>query len=68
MSFKVQNDPGAFGAGQWLEAKHGAKSRRTWRKLHLAVDADNGMFVAHVLTVLTPPFRYLRPALPTLNV
>ena len=28
-----------FGAGQWLEAKHGAKSRRTWRKLHLAVDA-----------------------------
>ena len=26
-----------YGAGQWLEAKHGAKSRRTWRKLHLAV-------------------------------
>ena len=25
-----------YGAGQWLEAKHGAKSRRTWRKLHLA--------------------------------
>jgi len=23
-----------YGAGQWLEAKHGAKSRRTWRKLH----------------------------------
>jgi hypothetical protein len=28
-----------YGAGQWLETKHGAKSRRTWRKLHLAVDA-----------------------------
>src|SRR3954470_4307356 len=28
-----------YGAGQWLEAKHGAKSRRKWRKLHLAVDA-----------------------------
>src|SRR5271166_4642999 len=27
-----------YGAGQWLEAKHGAKSRRKWRKLHLAVD------------------------------
>ncbi|MEB0023573.1 transposase [Actimicrobium sp. CCI2.3] len=27
-----------FGAGQWLEAKHGAKSRRTWRKWHLTVD------------------------------
>ena len=39
-----------FGAGKWLEAKHGAKSRRTWRKLHLAVDADTGMIVAQVLT------------------
>jgi len=39
-----------FGAGQWLQAKHGAKSRRTWRKLHLAVDADSGMIVAQVLT------------------
>jgi hypothetical protein len=28
-----------YGAGQWLEAKRGAKSRRKWRKLHLAVDA-----------------------------
>ena len=37
-----------FGAGQWLEAKHGAKSRRTWRKLHLAVDADSGMIAAQV--------------------
>ena len=39
-----------FGAGQWLEAKHGAKSRRTWRKLHLAVDAGTGMIVAQILT------------------
>jgi transposase len=39
-----------YGAGQWLEAKHGAKSRRTWRKLHLAVDAGTGMIVAHTLT------------------
>jgi len=39
-----------YGAGQWLEAKHGAKSRREWRKLHLAVDADNGMIVAQTLT------------------
>jgi len=35
-----------YGAGQWLEAKHGAKSRRTWRKLHLAVDAANSMIDA----------------------
>ena len=39
-----------YGADQWLEAKHGAKSRRTWRKLHLAVDAASGMIVAQTLT------------------
>jgi hypothetical protein len=39
-----------YGAGQWLEAKHGAKSRRTWRKLHLAIDAASGMIVAQTLT------------------
>ena len=39
-----------YGAGQWLEAKHGAKSRRTWRKLHLAVDAVSGTIVAQTLT------------------
>jgi transposase len=39
-----------YGAGQWLEAKHGAKSRRQWRKLHLAVDAASGMIVAQTLT------------------
>ncbi len=39
-----------YGADQWLEAKHGAKSRRKWRKLHLAVDATNGMIVAQILT------------------
>jgi len=39
-----------YGAGQWLEAKHGATSRRRWRKLHLAVDAASGMIVAQTLT------------------
>jgi hypothetical protein len=39
-----------YGAGQWLEAKHGAKSRRKWRKLHLAVDAGSGTIVAQTLT------------------
>ena len=39
-----------YGAGQWLEEKHGVKSRRSWRKLHLAVDADSGEIVAHSLT------------------
>ena len=39
-----------YGAGQWLEEKHGARSRRGWRKLHLALDADSGEIVAHVMT------------------
>jgi Transposase DDE domain len=39
-----------YGAGQWLEEKHGAKSHRGWRKLHLALDADSGEIIAHSLT------------------
>ena len=39
-----------FGAGEWLQEKHGKKSRRSWRKLHLAVDANTGLIVASVLT------------------
>jgi len=31
-------------------AKHGMKSCRKWRKLHLAVDAVSGMIVAQTLT------------------
>lgn len=39
-----------YGAGQWLEEKHGVKARRQWRKLHLAIDADSGDVIAEVLT------------------
>ncbi len=38
------------GAGEWLEEKHGTKRRRSWRKLHLATDADTGHIVASTLT------------------
>jgi Transposase DDE domain len=38
-----------FGRGEWDEEKHG-RGRRSWRKLHLAVDADTGEIVACVLT------------------
>src|SRR3954453_4357388 len=27
-----------YGAGEWLVEKHGARGKRTWRKLHLAVE------------------------------
>ena len=38
------------GAGEWLVEKHGTKTRRSWRKLHIGVDADTGQIVAVALT------------------
>ena len=38
------------GAGEWLVEKHGTRTRRSWRKLHLSVDADTGRIVAAPLT------------------
>src|SRR3712207_3657261 len=34
------------GAGEWLAETHGGRGRRTWRKLHLAVDPDSGEILA----------------------
>ncbi len=39
------------GAGEWLVEKHGAKTRRSWRKLHIGLDADTGQIVAATLTM-----------------
>ena len=38
------------GPGEWLVEKHGTRTRRSWRKLHLGVDADTGQIVASALT------------------
>jgi IS5 family transposase len=38
------------GPGEWLVEKHGTKARRSWRKLHLGVDATTGQIVAAALT------------------
>jgi Transposase DDE domain len=38
------------GQGEWLAEKHGTKKRRSWKKLHLGVDADTGRIVASELT------------------
>ncbi len=38
------------GAGEWLHEKHGTTMRRSWRKLHLGLDASSGQIVASVLT------------------
>jgi len=39
-----------YGEGEWLDQKHGTRSRRRWRKLHLGVDADTHEIVAVELT------------------
>jgi hypothetical protein len=39
-----------FGEGEWKTRKHGASKRRTWRKLHLAVNPETHEIEAEVLT------------------
>jgi hypothetical protein len=60
--FRTRSDAGAVhllvdsgglklcGSGEWLLEKHGTKTRRSWRKLHIAMDADTGRIAAAVLT------------------
>ena len=38
------------GAGEWLVEKHGSRLRRSWRKLHVGVDAETGRIVAAEVT------------------
>jgi len=38
------------GKGEWLLEKHGTATRRSWRMLHLGVDAETGRIVASTLT------------------
>lgn len=39
-----------YGEGEWKVRQHGSSKRRTWRKLHLAVDEANSQIMAVVLT------------------
>src|SRR4051794_4114946 len=39
-----------YGAGEWRVETHGARGKRTWRKLHLAVDPSTGEILASELT------------------
>ena len=38
------------GAGEWLVEKHSIHARRSWRKLHLGLNAEMGKIVAAALT------------------
>jgi hypothetical protein len=39
-----------YGVGEWRQTKHGGHDRRTWRKLHLAVDPNSGKILTCELT------------------
>src|SRR5829696_3113133 len=39
-----------YGAGEWRVEKHGERGKRTWRKLHLAIDPSTGEILASELT------------------
>ncbi len=39
-----------YGAGEWQREKHGERGRRTWRKLHLAVNPETNEILASELT------------------
>jgi Transposase DDE domain len=38
----------AYGEGEWKTRQHGVSKRRTWRKLHLALDEATGEILAVV--------------------
>jgi Transposase DDE domain len=38
------------GPGEWLIERHGSRRRRSWRKLHIGVDAETGQILASALT------------------
>ena len=40
-----------YGEGEWKVRKHGFSKRRTWRKLHIGVDVENGFILSHTLTL-----------------
>jgi len=39
-----------YGEGEWQVRQHGASKRRTWRKVHLAVDCATGTVAAVAVT------------------
>ena len=39
-----------YGEGEWLDATHGSRSRRRWRKLHIGINSDRHEVVVAELT------------------
>lgn len=41
-----------FGEGEWKVRRHGYTKRRTWRKLHIDVDSEQGEIVKAMVTTI----------------
>lgn len=53
-----------FGEGKWKVRKHGAEKRRTWRKLHLAIDeATNTIHAVELTTNAVSDAQMVKPLL-----
>ncbi|MFN8344513.1 MAG: transposase [Spirosomataceae bacterium] len=53
-----------YGEGEWKVRKHGADKRRTWRKLHLAIDeATNDIHAVELTTNAVSDADMVRPLL-----
>jgi hypothetical protein len=52
-----------YGEGEWKVRLHGADKRRTWRKLHIAMDAGKHQLTAALITDKDELDRHLLPEL-----
>ena len=52
-----------YGEGEWKVRTHGADRRRTWRKLHLAMDAERWQITSALITDKDELDRHLLPHL-----
>lgn len=53
-----------FGEGEWKVRKHGPEKRRTWRKLHLAVDeSTNDIYAVELTTNAVSDAEMVKPLL-----
>jgi hypothetical protein len=52
-----------YGEGEWKTRKHGKEKRRTWRKLHLAVDSNTHEIVAAEISLVNVADNEVLPTL-----
>jgi hypothetical protein len=52
-----------YGEGEWKVRVHGVSKRRTWRKLHIAIDSETGEILAEVSTTSNVSDKEVLPIL-----